>query len=158
MRLTPLVVAALPLLVGTVGAQTETRPTAKFETGGWYRAGGLHVGFPNGVSIALGTQRTVYQRDKGPIDVRKITFFMVGEPGLGATRLSAGWMYTGYNAGGVAFRISAMQQYYKEHATAIGPEISFMKFLFLGGRLGVFRRIAGNAPRVLAGFDLSFMH
>jgi hypothetical protein len=149
-------VALGALLLLSAVAQAQSIPTTRHS---WRRAGGLHVGYPVGVSIAMGTQRTVhyFAPDRSGND-RKIDFFVVGEPGIGASRVSAGWMYTGANAGGFGVRLSTMWQYYQERALAVGPEITMMKFLFLGARVGLFRRVVGSSQRTLLGVDLSLMY
>jgi hypothetical protein len=157
MKSTALLIVAMLLLSGVAQAQAAKVPL--LIPTGWRRAGGLHVGFPVGVSMAIGAQRIAFRgKQANLLDDRRVEFFVVGEPGLGASRVSAGWMYVGYDAFGYGARLSTMWRYHGQHALAVGPEFSAMKFAFLGLRVGFFRRLAGDSPPSFAAADFSFMY
>ena len=145
----PLLRAMLVLLFATVvtpplRAQTSS-PVAQTRIG---PAFGLHVGAPQKVSLALGAGRW---RESG--DNYDVVFGLV-EPGLGAGRVSVGYLRSRGNLNtGLGVRASALRTWrdpwsVEPNRTFLGVEGSAHVFFF-NVRAGAFRRLTAAEGRAV---------
>lgn len=117
-------------------------------------AGGLRVGSPATVSVALGLLREVSRLgDNG----RAQAVFALVEPGLKAGRLSLGFGDAYGNLGtGWTIRASALRVWRGTIGNYVGGEVSGM-VLGLGPRVGLFQRVgAGDGSTTRVTFDFGF--
>jgi hypothetical protein len=147
MRSTTLVVSILPLLF-PAALRAQSAPP-KLHSGS---AGGLHVGTPAALSVALGAYR---QLSDTPGEGRTQALFALVEPGVKAGRVSAGYGNS-YGTLGTAWmiRATALRVWHGTIGSYVGAEASIVA-LGLGPRLGIFRQVgagSGSSVRVTADF------
>ena len=139
--------AVLALLPTFLGAQTARPPIRS----GFL--GGIHVGTPAIVSLAVGGYREV---SRNPATEYTQDVFALLEPGVNAGRVSVGYgdAYGTFGTGWT-MRASLLRTWRRENANYVGAEASAMALGF-GARLGIFRRVDGGRTNLRVTADLYF--
>ncbi len=116
--------------------------------GGWHPAlaGGLHFFGPPRASIALGGG---LRREESSVGDRSQLIFAFLEPGLGASRMSAGYAQTvGTSGGGWSLRASLLKLTNEPpRRTMGGIEFQVIPFYCAGTRVGAFRELKNGPDR-----------
>jgi hypothetical protein len=108
---------------------------------------GIHAGTPQKVSAAVGVGLGVeWQRD-GRDHSRNVALF--AEPGLSAGRASVAYINQGRFGSGYGVAATVLRTWddpwtVKQNTTFVGGDVLLWPIVFLGPRIGVFRRIAGD--------------
>ena len=115
--------------------------------------GGLHVGSPSIVSLAVGGYRNLSRT--AATEYTQDVFALI-EPGVNGGRVSVGYGDSyGTFGTGWTMRASLLRTWRRENATYVGTEGSAMVLGF-GTRLGVFRRVDGGRAALRVTADLYF--
>jgi hypothetical protein len=123
---------------------------------------GVRVGTPQKVSVALGVVLGVEWQLRGTDYSRDVAFFV--EPGLGASRLSVAYingignMGSGYGVAATVLRTASKPWTLVRNTTYIGGEMFLWPVFLSGPRIGLFRRMSGEATigRWFLGADFGF--
>jgi hypothetical protein len=108
---------------------------------------GIHAGTPQKASAAVGVGLGVeWQRD-GRDHSRNVVLF--AEPGLAAGRASVAYVDQGRFGSGFGIAATVLRTWddpwvAKQNTTYVGGDILLWPIVFMGPRIGVFRRIAGD--------------
>jgi hypothetical protein len=122
---------------------------------------GIHVGTPQKVSAALGVVVGEEWQKNGRDHSRNIALF--AEPGLSAGRASLAYMDHGYGGFGSGYGVAAtFLRTWKEPWTVkpnqsyVGADLILWPVLFVGPRVGFFRRVSGpsSSDRWFVSFDV----
>lgn len=108
---------------------------------------GIHAGTPQKVSAALGVGLGVEWQKNGRDHSRNVVLF--AEPGLSAGRASLAYVDQGRFGSGFGVAATVLRTWedpwiVKENMTFVGGDILLWPIVFMGPRIGVFRRIAGD--------------
>jgi hypothetical protein len=129
--------ALLPLLAAAQQAPPQHELSPKITP-----AFGLHYGNPARISAALGIIVDVDRRSRDGIIV-------LVEPGQKAAEASVGYLRmigrygTGFSVRGAVLRTGEDPWDANANSTYVGAELHWMVILGVGGRAGLFRRVAG---------------
>jgi hypothetical protein len=109
---------------------------------------GLHVGAPQKASAALGIVIGQTWQENGHDQSRNLALF--AEPGLSGGRGTLAYVNHGSFGSGFGIGASVLRTWkepwtVKPNMTYVGGEILVWPIVFVGPRLGVFRRVAGDA-------------
>jgi len=109
---------------------------------------GLHVGAPQKASTALGIVIGQTWQQNGRDQSRNLALF--AEPGFSGGRgtlayVNHGSFGSGYGIGASVLRTWKEPWTVKPNMTYVGGEILVWPIVFIGPRIGVFRRVAGDA-------------
>jgi hypothetical protein len=112
---------------------------------------GIHVGAPQKASVAVGVVLGEDWQKGGRDHARNVALF--AEPGLGAGRASLAYVDHGYGAFGSGFGVAATvirtwkQPWMVEtNQTFFGGDLILWPIVFVGPRIGLFRRVGTAAP------------
>jgi hypothetical protein len=111
---------------------------------------GIHAGTPQKVSAAIGVGLGVEWTKDGHDHSRNVALFV--EPGLSAGRASLAYVDngkfgSGFGIAGTVLRTWKEPWTVKPNMTYVGGDILLWPIVFMGPRIGVFRRIAGDASQ-----------
>jgi hypothetical protein len=109
---------------------------------------GIHAGTPQKVSAAVGIGLGVEWQKNGHDHSRNVALF--AEPGLSGGRASLAYVDNGKFGSGFGVAATVLRTWkepltVKENMTYAGGDILLWPIVFMGPRIGVFRRIAGDA-------------
>jgi hypothetical protein len=139
--------SALTLLPAALWAQSARSPIRS----GFL--GGIHVGTPAIVSLAVGGYRNV---SRNPATEYTQDVFALLEPGVNAGRVSVGYGDSyGTFGTGWTIRATLLRTWRRENANYAGAEGSAMVLGF-GTRLGIFRRVDRGRATLRVTADLYF--
>jgi hypothetical protein len=109
------------------------------------------VGTPQKASAALGVVAGVDWQKGGTDYSRDVAAFI--EPGFGASRASVAYitgignMGSGFGVAGTALRTAGRPWTLSPNTTFVGGELFLWPVFLAGPRIGVFRRVSGDAMR-----------
>jgi len=108
---------------------------------------GVHVGAPQKVSAALGVGLGVDWQRNGRDHSRNVVLF--AEPGLSAGRASVAYVDQGRFGSGFGVAATVLRTWedpwiMKQNTTYVGGDVLLWPIVFMGPRIGVFRRITGE--------------
>lgn len=108
---------------------------------------GLHAGTPQKLSAAIGVGLGVEWQKSGRDHSRNVALF--AEPGLSAGRASLAYVDNGRFGSGFGIAATALRTWkepwtVKPNVTYVGGDVLVWPIVFMGPRIGVFRRIAGD--------------
>ncbi len=123
---------------------------------------GIRVGTPQKASAALGIVRGVEYQRRGSDRSRDVAFFV--EPGIGASRASVSYingignMGSGFGIAATFLRTAGKPWGLTPNTSYVGGELFLWPVFLAGPRVGVFRRISGDAMlgRWFLGADFGF--
>jgi hypothetical protein len=109
---------------------------------------GIHAGTPQKVSAAIGVGLGVEWQKDGRDHSRNVALF--AEPGVSAGRASLAYVDNGKFGSGFGVAATVLRTWHepwtvKPNMTYVGGDILLWPIVFMGPRVGVFRRIAGDA-------------
>lgn len=109
---------------------------------------GIHAGTPQKLSGAIGVGLGVEWQKNGRDHSRNVALF--AEPGLSAGRASLAYVDNGRFGSGFGVAATVLRTWkepltVKPNMTYAGGDILLWPIVFMGPRIGVFRRIAGDA-------------
>lgn len=109
---------------------------------------GIHAGTPQKLSAAVGVGLGVEWQRNGHDYSRNVALF--AEPGLSAGRASLAYVDNGRFGSGFSVAATVLRTWkdpwtVKSNMTYAGADILLWPIVFMGPRIGVFRRIAGDA-------------
>jgi len=114
-----------------------------------FPAVGIRAGAPQKVSFAVGVVTGVDWQKRGTDYSRDVAFFI--EPGVGASRASVAYITpmgnlgSGFGVAVSAMRTSGSPWTFSPNTTYIGGELLVWPIFLAGPRLGLFRRMSGDA-------------
>jgi len=108
---------------------------------------GIHAGTPQKVSAALGVGLGVEWQRNGRDHSRNVVLF--AEPGLSAGRASVAYVDQGRFGSGFGIAATVLRTWEdpwiaRQNITFVGGDILLWPIVFMGPRIGVFRRVAGD--------------
>ena len=110
---------------------------------------GLRAGVPQKASVGIGVVFGVDWRHGGTDYSRDVAFCL--EPGIGATRASVAYITgvgnigSGFGVAATAMRTSARPWTFAGNNTYLGGEVLIWPVFLAGPRVGLFRRVSGDA-------------
>jgi hypothetical protein len=109
---------------------------------------GIHAGTPQKVSAAIGVGLGVEWQKNGRDHSRNVALF--AEPGLSGGRASLAYVDNGKFGSGYGIAATVLRTWkepltVKSNMTYVGGDILLWPIVFMGPRIGVFRRVAGDA-------------
>jgi hypothetical protein len=109
---------------------------------------GIHAGTPQKLSAAIGVGLGVEWQKNGHDHSRNVALF--AEPGLSGGRASLAYVDNGKFGSGFGVAATVLRTWkepltVKPNMTYAGGDILLWPIVFMGPRIGVFRRIAGDA-------------
>jgi hypothetical protein len=145
-------VLAMTLTVPSVTHAQRCRgcePEDTLPRGHIWPALGVHVGTPQKASAALGVVIGEVWQKEGHEHSRNLALF--AEPGISAGRASLAYLDHGYGSFGSGFGVAATvlrtwkdPWTTKSNLTYVGGDVLLWPIVFMGPRIGVFRRVAGD--------------
>jgi len=108
---------------------------------------GIHAGTPQKVSAAVGLGLGVEWQKDGHDHSRNVALF--AEPGLSAGRASLAYVDNGRFGSGFGVAATVLRTWKdpwttKSNLTYVGGDVLLWPIVFMGPRIGVFRRVAGD--------------
>jgi hypothetical protein len=110
---------------------------------------GLRVGTPQKGSVAIGVVAGVDWQKGGTDYSRDVALFV--EPGLGASRASVSYingignMGSGFGLAATVLRTAGGPWTFRPNTTYVGGELFVWPLFLAGPRVGLFRRVSGDA-------------
>jgi len=114
-----------------------------------FPAVGIRAGTPQKASVAVGIVTGVDWQNRGTEYSRDVAFFF--EPGFGATRVSSAYitpignMGSGFGLAVTAMRTAGSPWTFAANTTYVGGEVLIWPVFLAGPRVGLFRRMSGDA-------------